>query len=157
MVHALDVAVVAGAPDCRAWRRGTTRDSASAPTDGGPVPGPHNYYRAGPLAVFDHEARATIAQLDGRIDTAGAINIWNAAVASSFNGPDVWVHGDLARASSSATIDFASHRLRPHRVADPACDLAPVLTTFDGTSRRHFKQGALVDDDTWARARRWAL
>jgi aminoglycoside phosphotransferase (APT) family kinase protein len=39
---------------------------------GGPPPGPHNFFRGGPLAVYDAETRQALAVLDGRIDTRAA-------------------------------------------------------------------------------------
>jgi hypothetical protein len=42
-------------------------------------------------------------------------------------------------------------------VGDPACDLTLAWTVFDGESRQRFMRAVLVDDDTWARARGWAL
>lgn len=44
----------------------------------GPRPGSHNFFRGGPLTHYDAETRQAIAALGGRIDTAGAIAVWNA-------------------------------------------------------------------------------
>ena len=35
----------------------------------GPPPGQHNFFRGGPLAIYDAETRQAIATLGGRIDT----------------------------------------------------------------------------------------
>ena len=41
-------------------------------SSGGPPPGEHNFFRGGPLAVYDSETRAALAALDGQIDTSRA-------------------------------------------------------------------------------------
>ena len=42
----------------------------------GPPPGPHNFFRGGPLTVYDGETRRAIAALDGTIDTGAATAAW---------------------------------------------------------------------------------
>jgi aminoglycoside phosphotransferase (APT) family kinase protein len=42
-------------------------------------------------------------------------------------------------------------------VGDPACDLVPAWTMFDGDARETFADAVGLDDATWARARGWAL
>lgn len=129
------------------------------PTGGGPAPGAHSYHRGGPLAVFDGPARAAVAGLAGRIDGAGALAVWEAAVAAPGAGPAVWVHGDLtgsnllvAGGRLCGVIDFGCGA-----VGDPACDLALAWTLLDGSSRARFRTAVGADDATWARARGWAL
>ena len=39
---------------------------------GGPPPGRHNFFRGGPLTVYDGETRQAIAALDGEIDACAA-------------------------------------------------------------------------------------
>ncbi|RUV58054.1 aminoglycoside phosphotransferase, partial [Mesorhizobium sp. M1A.F.Ca.IN.022.02.1.1] len=51
----------------------------------GPAPGQHNFYRGGPLAVYDGEARQAIAALEGRIDTQAATAVWKAALAAGWH------------------------------------------------------------------------
>ena len=63
---------------------------------GGPPPGPHNFYRGGPLTVYDAETRQAIAALDGTIDTDAATEVWEAALKATWHGSPVWVHGDVA-------------------------------------------------------------
>ncbi|TGT21664.1 aminoglycoside phosphotransferase, partial [Mesorhizobium sp. M4B.F.Ca.ET.172.01.1.1] len=55
------------------------------PTDG-PAPGQHNFYRGGPVSVYDGEARQAIAALEGRIDTRAATTVWEAALAAAWHG-----------------------------------------------------------------------
>ncbi len=42
---------------------------------GGPPPGRHNFFRGGPLKVYDAETREAIAALDGRIDADAASSV----------------------------------------------------------------------------------
>ena len=42
-------------------------------------------------------------------------------------------------------------------VGDPACDLTPAWTVFGGSRRRRFMDAVPVDEETWNRARGWAL
>ena len=54
---------------------------------GGPPPGRHNFFRGGPLAVYDAETRQAIAALDGRIDTDAATAVWEAALRGQMARP----------------------------------------------------------------------
>jgi len=126
---------------------------------GGPPPGPHNFFRGGPLTVYDGETRQAIAALAGTIDTDAATAVWDAALAATWHGSPVWVHGDVAAGNLlvrdgrlSAVIDFGSSG-----VGDPACDLAIAWTLFAGNSREAFRAALPLDDATWARGRGWTL
>jgi aminoglycoside phosphotransferase (APT) family kinase protein len=126
---------------------------------GGPPPGPHNFYRGGPLTVYEGEARQAIAALNGKIDTGAATEVLDAALASSWQGAPVWFHGDIAAGNLlvrngrlSAIIDFGTSG-----VGDPACDLAIAWTLFEGESREAFRSALLLDHATWARGRGWTL
>jgi aminoglycoside phosphotransferase (APT) family kinase protein len=126
---------------------------------GGPVPGGHNFHRGGPPAYYDSETRAALVALDGQVDVAAAREVWEAALASSFDGPPVWFHGDIASGNLlvrdgelSAVIDFGTSG-----VGDPACDLVIAWTMFSGASREAFRRTVDADAGTWARARGWAL
>jgi len=127
--------------------------------NGGPPPGPHNFFRGGPLMVYDGETRQAIAALAGTIDTDAATAVWDAALAATWHGSPVWVHGDVAAGNLlvrdgqlSAVIDFGSSG-----VGDPACDLAIAWTLFAGESRVAFRETLPLDDATWARGRGWTL
>ena len=126
---------------------------------GGPQPGPHNFFRGGPLTVYDGETRQAITALEGMIDTDAATAVWDAALAATWRGSPVWVHGDVAAGNLlvrdgrlSAVIDFGSSG-----VGDPACDLAIAWTLFAGKSREAFRETLPLDDATWARGRGWTL
>lgn len=125
----------------------------------GPLAGPHNFYRGGSLWVYDTEARACMTTLGAAIDGAGALAVWEAALASVWRDPPVWVHGDfsvgnlLARDGKlSAVIDFGGLG-----VGDPACDLVIAWVFLDGPGRAAFRAALPLDAGTWARARGWAL
>jgi aminoglycoside phosphotransferase (APT) family kinase protein len=126
---------------------------------GGPGPGEHNFYRGGPLTVYDGQARAALKALDGEIDTVLAAQVWAEALAATWHGNPVWVHGDVAdgnllieQGRLGAVIDFGCCA-----VGDPACDTVIAWTYFSGESRRLFAEKLPVDPATWARGRGWAL
>jgi aminoglycoside phosphotransferase (APT) family kinase protein len=126
---------------------------------GGPVAGAHSFYRGAPPVYYDEETRRALAALEGRVDTAGAAAVWEAAIASSWDGPPTWFHGDIANGNLlvvdgklSAVIDFGTSG-----VGDPACDLVIAWTMFSGESREAFRRTVDQDAGTWARARGWAL
>jgi len=127
-------------------------------TDGPPA-GRHSFWRGGPLATYDAETRHAVAALAGRIDTAGALEAWEAALAAQWSGPAVWFHGDMAPGNLlvrhgrlAAVIDFGCCG-----VGDPACDLAIAWTFFEGESRAAFRSALPLGPATWARGRGWAL
>ena len=126
---------------------------------GGPLAGAHNFYRGGNLATYDAEARRAVEILGNKIDVKAVTEVWNAALASTWQSAPVWVHGDVAfdnllvvNGELSAVIDFGGMG-----VGDPACDLVIAWTLFKGESRDAFRAAIPLDNDTWARARGWAL
>ncbi len=126
---------------------------------GGPVPGRHNFHRGGALETYDAQSRQAIAALKGKIEFDAAIAVWEAALASTWQRPPVWVHGDVSASNLlvhagrlSAVIDFGQLG-----VGDPACDLAIAWTFFHGASRQAFRDALALDAETWARGRGWAL
>lgn len=132
---------------------------AHADTAGGPPPGAHNFFRGAPLSVYDGETRSAIAALGPSIDGLRARSLWDAAVSTTWDRPGVWLHGDVTPSNLlaidgrlSAVIDFGCCG-----VGDPACDLAVAWTAFWGNSREVFRDGVAADDQTWSRARGWAL
>ena len=98
--------------------------------------GTHSFYRGGPLHVYDHETRRR-SQAYGRIDGHAVAETWEKALASSWEQPPVWVHGDMAPSNFIvrggqlvAVIDFGCAA-----VGDPACDLVVAWTFFDSAER----------------------
>jgi aminoglycoside phosphotransferase (APT) family kinase protein len=116
--------------------------------------------RGGPLAEHDEQVRRSIAQLGDRIDGEATLHSWQESLdAPAWEGPEVWVHGDLLPGNLlvvdgrlSAVIDFGGLN-----VGDPACDLQPAWNIFAGDSRRRFRAELEVDDASWLRGRGWVL
>ncbi|WP_326568772.1 aminoglycoside phosphotransferase family protein [Amycolatopsis rhabdoformis] len=133
---------------------------------GGPPPEWSNGFRGVGLgderdsAVVEGRVRPWLAALEGRIDTAAATAVFDAALAAPpWDRPPVWVHGDpapgnlLARDGRlTAVIDFGTLA-----IGDPAVDLIAAWTLLDGPSRATFRAELAVDDATWARGRAWGL
>jgi aminoglycoside phosphotransferase (APT) family kinase protein len=125
----------------------------------GPHAGAHSFYRGAPPAHYDHETRRALSVLEGRIDTVSASEVWDAALAATWDGEPVWFHGDIApgnlllrEGDLAAVIDFGTSG-----VGDPACDLVVAWTVFSAESREAFRAAVDQDAGTWARARGWAL
>lgn len=85
--------------------------------------------------------------------------IWESALISKWAGEPVWIHGDIApgnilikNGKLRAVIDFGILG-----VGDPSCDAAMAWTFFDDRSRKTFKNALNFDEETWNRARGWAL
>ncbi len=128
-------------------------------TTGGPIAGAHNFYRGGSLKIYDAETQEALIKLQGKINTSIAKKIWNSAIASEWNKPPVWMHGDIAptnllmkEGKLTAVIDFGGLG-----IGDPACDYAIAWTFFDNESRHTFHTTFGIDNETWNRARAWAL
>ncbi|QEV22239.1 aminoglycoside phosphotransferase family protein [Streptomyces alboniger] len=119
-------------------------------------------YRGGPLAERDGSTREVIAGLRGLVDAGAAAAVWDAALrAPAWQGPAVWVHGDLQpgnvlvdRGRLSAVIDFECMG-----VGDPAVDLISAWYLMDAEAHKAFRAalGPGTDDAMWARGRGWAL
>jgi aminoglycoside phosphotransferase (APT) family kinase protein len=128
--------------------------------DGGPLPGEHNSFRGEPLAARDAETRAAIAALDGMLEADALTTAWDAALhAPAWDGPAVWLHGDLQagnllarKGRLSAVIDFGCLG-----VGDPACDVMTAWMYLSADTRDAFRAALPVDDATWSRGRGWAL
>jgi aminoglycoside phosphotransferase (APT) family kinase protein len=126
---------------------------------GGPAAGAHSFQRGASLQVYDGDAQRCLRALNGRIDTGAARAVWDAALAARFDGPQVWFHGDIAVGNLlvrdgrlSAVLDFGCSG-----VGDPACDLVLTWTFLDGAARETFREAIGADEETWARARGWAI
>jgi aminoglycoside phosphotransferase (APT) family kinase protein len=126
---------------------------------GGPAPGDHNFFRGGPLRIYDRDTREAITALHDQVEAAAAIEVWEAALAAPWHGPPAWLHGDVgagnllvADGRLSAVLDFGCMA-----VGDPACDVTIAWTFFSGESRSTFRAHLGHDEATWARGRGWAL
>lgn len=125
---------------------------------GGPVAGEHSFHRGQSPSWYDDETRTALATAGG-VDVARATAVWKDALVTTWQGPDVWFHGDVAVGNLlvrderlAAVIDFGTCG-----VGDPACDLVLAWTFLAGPARRRFQRIVGLDDGTWARARGWAL
>jgi aminoglycoside phosphotransferase (APT) family kinase protein len=116
--------------------------------------------RGAPLIGRDEATRTAIDELGDRIDQPRVTAAWTAALATPvWTRPPVWLHGDIQagnllvdRARLSAVIDFGGLGR-----GDPAVDLMPAWSLFDGRSRRLFRSAVGYDDATWRRGAGWAL
>jgi aminoglycoside phosphotransferase (APT) family kinase protein len=132
----------------------------SIDASGGPPPGGHNFYRGGRLHIYDGESRDAIRVLGRDLNGDAVIEVWEAALASSWDRQPVWVHGDVSPSNLlvregrlRGVIDFGCLG-----VGDPACDLTIAWTFFiEKDSRNVFRTTLKLDDRTWARARGWTL
>jgi len=126
---------------------------------GGPEPGLHNWFRGGPLQVYDAQTRRAIEALDGQVPADAVTAVWQSALRAPWNRRPMWFHGDVAQGNLlvrdgalAAVIDFGTCG-----VGDPACDLVIAWTLLSGASREAFRARIDVDPGTWARGRGWAL
>jgi aminoglycoside phosphotransferase (APT) family kinase protein len=116
-------------------------------------------YRGRPLAERADGTREVIRRLDGTIDSAAALAVWDEAVRTPGAGRDVWLHGDLQPGNLlvsggrlGAVIDFGCMG-----TGDPAVDLITAWYVLGAPERRIFREAAAVDDDAWVRGCGWAL
>lgn len=122
----------------------------------GPPPGPHSFGRGGPLALYDAEMRWALPRLGERAVAATAL--WQAALASAFAGPPVWLHGDLHPGNLLvrdgrlvAVIDWGLAV-----VGDPAADLSVAWRWFDADARHACRLALPMDSGVWTRGAGWA-
>ncbi|OII14831.1 aminoglycoside phosphotransferase family protein [Curtobacterium sp. MCBA15_008] len=129
-----------------------------------PEDAPVNPVRAVPLAT---RSDAVVTRLDAEeVPRARELAaVWRAAAAlPAYAGPPVWVHGDLhpfnvlvEEAPSGGTRLAAVVDFGDLTAGDPAVDLATAWLTLDREARRAFRAHVAADDDTWERARGWAV
>ncbi|MET1001735.1 MAG: aminoglycoside phosphotransferase family protein [Acidimicrobiia bacterium] len=126
-----------------------------------PSDAPVNPYRGVPLTERDAVTRDRINLLGTAIDQTAVAASWTASVnAPPWSGPPLWLHGDLHPANLlvrdgrlAAVIDFGDIT-----GGDPASDLAAAWMWLPAGVRPIFRAAAGgADDDTWLRARGWAL
>lgn len=112
------------------------------------------------LRANDASVRAAIAAAAGMVETERLLEAWAEVIeVPAWNGPPVLLHGDLLAGNVlvrdgqvCAVIDWGGVRF-----GDPARDLMAAWTLLTGDARRRFRAAVGFDDDTWARARGWAL
>jgi aminoglycoside phosphotransferase (APT) family kinase protein len=121
---------------------------------------PANRFRGIPLAGRRANDLRNLAALDGVVDRSAALRVHEDALAARvWDGPPVWLHGDLHPANIlvsdgkvSGVIDFGDLTS-----GDPATDLA--VAWMLGVPGEDFEAayGRVGDRDLWRRARGWAL
>ena len=163
--------VVLSDPAREAGRLGAFVNALHRPA---PADAPYNEFRRGkPIAEFVPRIQTNLANLEmspdpvhpgpvpARTDLAAVrARLAELADVVEWDGPAVWVHGDLhsanlivADGSISAVIDFGDIT-----AGDPAVDLAVAWMLFDDANRAVFRAAAgPIDDATWQRGQLWAL
>jgi aminoglycoside phosphotransferase (APT) family kinase protein len=125
-----------------------------------PSEAPVNPARGIPLAGRAEGVLEGLAHVDPA-HRATARRVWDAAAATpAWDGPPVWLHGDLHpanilvdRGRISAVIDFGDVTS-----GDPATDLSVAWMLFTAEQRAALRRAyGHADDATWERARGWAL
>lgn len=129
-----------------------------------PAPGdaPKNPTRGVPLAVYQEQVGQSLAALLADHPRLSEVReIWAAALAAPvWQGPPLWVHGDLHPANVvtrtgrlAGVLDFGELC-----AGDPATDLSAAwLLLPEGTADRFFESYAAADPATITRARGWAV
>jgi aminoglycoside phosphotransferase (APT) family kinase protein len=125
----------------------------------GPYAGEHSFFRGAPLETYDAETRRAIEALGSGIPRETVTEVWETALRTTWQGPPVWFHGDVAVGNLlvrdgrlAAVIDFGTCG-----VGDPACDATIAWTLLSGESCQAFRDALALDPETWARGRGWTL
>jgi aminoglycoside phosphotransferase (APT) family kinase protein len=129
------------------------------PAHRGPAAGLHSFHRGCHPGVYEDQVEEALRALGDAVDADTCRAIWREAMTSTWAGPAVWFHGDVAAGNLltasgrlCAVIDFGTCG-----VGDPACDLVIAWTFLGPEQREVFRDAAGLPDDAWARARGWAL
>jgi aminoglycoside phosphotransferase (APT) family kinase protein len=130
-----------------------------------PADAPANPFRGVPLAQRAGTFAANLALIGGHVDRDAVLRAWVAAfTAPGYDGPPVWLHGDLHPANIlvnngqvSGVIDFGDIT-----AGDPASDLSVAwmllpLRCHDIFWSAYQAAGGRAGDALRARARGWAL
>ncbi|WP_370619480.1 aminoglycoside phosphotransferase family protein [Mumia sp. Pv 4-285] len=133
-----------------------------------PPDAPVNPYRGVPLAARDADFRERLAA-HPLPEQDALLDLWERLISTPvWDGPALWVHGDLhpanllaapenaGRLGLSAVIDFGDITS-----GDPASDLATAWLTFDAEGRGEFRElvsrAGVADGAMWDRAHAWAV
>ncbi|KAA5835083.1 aminoglycoside phosphotransferase family protein [Saccharopolyspora hirsuta] len=147
-ITALDAAEVL-ADFLKALHRPAPADAPTSPT------------RGLPLADLQQEAKSWFEVIADREDVAAARETWEKAVAApAWQGPPIWLHGDLHPANVvvrngtlAGVIDFGDMC-----AGDPATGLSAAWILLPaGAATRFFEAYEHADEATIARARGWAV
>ncbi|QHW35112.1 aminoglycoside phosphotransferase family protein [Paenibacillus rhizovicinus] len=126
---------------------------------GGVPAGVQNFHRGGNLAVYHRDTQSVIEKLARVYDQNLLIEIWELALASTYDSAPLWLHGDVAAGNLlvrngklCGVIDFGTMG-----VGDPSSDLVMAWNFFDDASRRRFLGSMNAGEHMVNRARGWAL
>lgn len=127
-----------------------------APTDA-----PVNRFRGVPLADrAKRDGNVFAALLEDQLIPEAAIDIWHRGLtAAPYEGPPLWLHGD-AHAGNMLVCDGRLVSLIDWgdiTSGDPASDLIGFWMVLDDRGRAAARSALHHDDDTWIRARGWAV
>ncbi len=129
------------------------------PICGAPPAGESNNRRGIALASLMEVTFPAIDAIADEIDAKGAHELWVNACAAEFQGPPVWLHGDLKAdnliirdGALSGVIDWGLAA-----VGDPAADYAAAWSWIDQSARAAFRDHLGLKDSDWLRAKGWAL
>ncbi|WP_299425259.1 aminoglycoside phosphotransferase family protein [uncultured Meiothermus sp.] len=113
-----------------------------------------------PLIELDAATRSAIETSGAEVDAEAVLAVWTHSLESTpWDGKPEWIHTDLLKPNLlveggrlCAVIDFGGAG-----IGDPAADVVPAWSVFGQLGRETFRQVLDVDDDTWIRARGYAL
>jgi GrpB-like predicted nucleotidyltransferase (UPF0157 family)/aminoglycoside phosphotransferase (APT) family kinase protein len=130
-----------------------------------PEDAPRNRWRGVPLAERSELLHRDVERLGRSVDCEAVFKLWDRALAAgAWSGPPLWIHGDLHPGNLliesgrlSAVVDFGDLTS-----GDPAADFSVAWMLMPSSHRDRFRAAFRppsnpVDDDTWLRARGWAL
>ncbi|MFC3688741.1 aminoglycoside phosphotransferase family protein [Aquipuribacter hungaricus] len=137
----------------------------ACPAEDGPLAGAHSFARGQHPSVYDAEVRRSLPRLRGLpgaedLDVDALARVWDGALATRWDGPPRWFHGDLAAGNVLVGADdrlAGVVDLGTCGVGDPACDLTVAWTVLDRPGREVFRGLVGADEGTWERGRAWVL
>ncbi|MGX1696514.1 aminoglycoside phosphotransferase family protein [Microbacterium keratanolyticum] len=135
------------------------RELQACDTAGGSWAGSASAYRGCHVSAVGEEVQVRLPVLP-RGQAEGCRALWDAAVATVWTAPPVWVHGDIAPGNMlfgrsgrlEALIDFGQTC-----IGDPACDLAFAWLSCDSRERDRLRARLDLPKDAWLRGTAWAL
>jgi aminoglycoside phosphotransferase (APT) family kinase protein len=135
------------------------RELQACDTVGGPWAGSASAYRGCHISAVGEEVQDRLSLMTGR-RAEGCRALWDAAVATVWTEPPMWVHGDVAPGNMvfdgngrlAALIDFGQTC-----VGDPACDLAFAWLSCSARERDRLRDRLELPEDAWLRGAAWAL
>jgi len=120
---------------------------------------PGSFAYIGGLEFYNDEMQQAINILRDKVAVDIVRDIWEQALETSWQRTPVLVHGDISagniliqQGKLHAIINFGGLS-----IGDPSCDLVIAWKFFRGKSRKIFRESLSFDNDTWNRAKGWAL